>query len=118
MRLAPGPMMDAAIARRLWRAIVFMDIEGQGAYLVRQGDHARMPLPGYSTNVDDAHRVVKQMQAHGYAATLKSAPEFGKCYACFTQNDGKNYRMSEAETLPMAICLAAVEALDGTNLSP
>lgn len=115
MRLVPGVMTDTIIARRLWRAVVFMDIEGQGAYLIRQGDHGREPVPNYSTNVDDAYRVVKYMQSQGYVAHLKSAPDLGKSFACFTQPGNQHYRMSEAEDLAMAICLAALEALDGTN---
>ena len=116
MKLTPGPHTDALIARRLWRAIVVFDVEGQGAHLVKEGEHTPVPLPPYSTNVDEAHRVVQHMQSKGYVARLKSAPDIGKCFACFYRNDGRNYRMSEGQTLSMAICMAALEALDGTHI--
>jgi hypothetical protein len=107
--------MDAKIARRLWRAVVFM--EGNVAYLVQQGDYARVPLPPYSTDLDESHRVVRYMQSKGFYARIRHDPETGEYRACFTLQDDRVYVWSKARIMPMAICLAALAAFDGSNVT-
>lgn len=109
-----GPQMDAKIARRLWRAVVFM--EDGNHHLVQQGDFARVPLPPYSTDIDEAYRVVRYMQALGWACRLRHCPDSARFRVCFTKADDRVYQWSLDEVMPMAICLAALAALDGANV--
>ncbi|RYD39560.1 MAG: hypothetical protein EOP83_36590 [Verrucomicrobiaceae bacterium] len=114
--MTPGPSLDGMIARRLWRALVFVDTATKTSYLIQQGDRARLPLPPYSTDLDEAHRVVRFMQNQGYAARIRHDPESGMYRACFTLNDGRVYVYNKAETMPAAICIAALLALDNKNI--
>jgi hypothetical protein len=40
----------------------------------------------------------------------------GEHHATFLKEDDRSYIFSKAENLPMAICLAALSALDGENV--
>lgn len=110
-----GPQMDARIARRLWRAVVFVDNESGTSYLIQQGDFGRVPLPAYSTDVDEAYRVVRFMQGKGYTARFQHNPEENKYFGYFAKDADLVYIWMQGDTMPMAICLAALSALDGTN---
>lgn len=114
--LTAGNQLDANIARRLWKAVVLIDMEDGSHYFLRQEDHKRSPIPPYSTSVDECYRVVSKMQSMGWTARLTSKPEIGKYHAAFTKDDGRLYRLTEAETLPLAVCLAALAAYDGLNV--
>lgn len=114
--MTPGPTLDALVARRLWKAIVFIDTASNTSYLIQQDDRARLPLPPYSTDLEEAHRVVRFMQSKGYAARIRHDPEGGIYRACFTLDDGRTYFYSRAATMPHVICIAALAALDNKNV--
>lgn len=116
MLFKPGPMMDAKIARRLWRAVVFVDTEGGSSHLIQEGDYAKVPLPGYSTDLDESHRVVRFMQSKGFAARFQHNPEVNLYFGYFANNPDAVYKWSQADTMPMVICVAALAALDGSNM--
>lgn len=107
--------MDATIARRLWKAIVM--VEGGQRMLVEADTKASVPLPPYSTSLDEAYRVVARMQSQGWTARI-GADDDGRCRAVFAKPDGRLYLWSYASTGPEAICLAALAAQDGRNFEP
>ncbi len=110
-----GPTLDGEVARRLWRAIVFVDLE-KGSFLIEQGTHARTALPPYSTDLDEAHRVVRLLQSQGYTGRMRHEAETGVYRCVFTKNDSRTYTWTKGETLPEAICLAAIAAVDNKNI--
>lgn len=114
--MTPGPALDAQIARRLWKAIVFFDGETKTTHLIEQSSRARLPLPPYSTDLEEAHRVVRFMQSKGYAARIRHDPQGGIYRACFTLDDERVYVYSQAATMPLVICIAALAALDNKNI--
>lgn len=112
--MTPGPALDALVARRLWRAIV--SVEDGKPFLVEQGTHKRVALTAYSTDLDEAQRVVRLMQSRGFTGRIGHEPEHNRYRAAFTRDDGRHYRWTFCETLPHALCLAAIAAVDGTNV--
>lgn len=112
--MTPGPALDALVARRLWRAIIF--VEAGKHWLVEHGTHKRVPLTPYSTDIDEAQRVVRLMQSRGFTGRIGHDPEFNRYRAVFTLDDGRHYRWTMCETMPHALCVAALAALDGTNV--
>jgi hypothetical protein len=112
----PGPLMDSAIARKVWRAIVVADIETGESYMVEQTDHSKVPVPAFSTDLDEAHKVVEFFQAKGWTFRVRSVPEDDNFQACFYRDDSQNYRFMKADTMPMVICEAAIAAINGTNI--
>lgn len=111
----PGPMLDAQVARRLWRAVVLFD--GPEPFFVEAGTRKRVPLPAYSTDTDEAHRVISQMHATGHTARISADPD-GRFRCVFSLPDDRVYRWTIGLTAAHAICLAALAALDGSNVEP
>ena len=112
--MTPGAALDALVARRLWRAIVY--VEAGKSWLVEQGTNKRVPLTAYSTDLDEAQRVVRLMQSRGFTGRVGHDPGLDRYRAVFTRDDGRVYRWTLSETMPHAICLAALSAVDGTNV--
>jgi len=116
--LTAGPMLDAQVARTLWRAIVIHDPETETSYLMGE-DGREVPLPRFSRAVDDAHRVVALMNSRGWTMTLKQVTEGTPHWLCaFVRDDGRTYVHTKAETMPLAICIAALAAHRGQNVVP
>lgn len=112
-----GRGLDATMARRLWKAIVVHDAETKEYHLVTAANHEPVPLPLYSTVVEDAHRVASAMQKQGWTMHLRQDADQGIWLAAFIRHDGRNYTYTKALTMPHAVCLAALDALDGRNIS-
>lgn len=112
-----GPLMDADVARALWKALVIHDAEAGESYLMGE-DWQRVTLPPFSTDIDAAHRVVSVMQAAGWTLTVKQTVDpTGSAYlAAFVKQDNRPYRFVCHESLPMVLCLAALAAFAGLNV--
>lgn len=108
--------MDSAIARKVWRAIVVADTETGESYMVEQAQHTKVPVPTFSTNLEEAHKVVEFFQSKGWTFRVRSIPEDDNFQACFFRDDNHNYRFVKADTMPMVICEAALAAIKGTNI--
>lgn len=67
------------------------------------------PIPDYTTSVSDAWRVVQQMQHDYWRLRLVGMPK-GEWMARFWKYDTGEAEKAVADTAPMAICLAALEA--------
>ena len=112
----PGIAMDSLIARKVWRALVVNDTDTGESYMVGEADHAKVPVPDFSTDIDQAHKIVEYFQNKGWLFRVQSAPIDDQFRACFFKNDSRAYRFVQADTMPMAICEAALAALSGANL--
>lgn len=111
-----GFQMDSQIARKIWRSIVVSDINTGENYMVGQADHAKVPIPKFSTDTDDAHKIVEFFQCQGWTFRIRHIPENDTYEACFYKDNGLNYRYMVSDTLPMAICIAGLAVIDGTHL--
>jgi hypothetical protein len=114
--MTPGIDTDSMIARKVWRAIVVSDGETGENYMVGQDNHDHVPIPKFSTEIDEAHKVVEMFQTKGWTFRVRSLPEDDAFEACFYREDSKRYRFSKSATMPMAICEAALAALTNTNV--
>lgn len=112
----PGPILDSMIARKVWRALVVTESETGESYMVNQDDHSKVPVPQFSTNMDEAQRVVEFFQSKGWSLRVQSVPENDNFQACFFRDDNQTYRFVKADTVEWAICEAALAALNGTNI--
>ena len=106
--------MDSLIARKVWRAIVIT--ENGEHYMVNQDDQSKVSIPQFSTDYDEAQKVVEFFQTKGWTFRLQSAPESEEFRACFFRDDGRTYQFMRAQTVPMVICEAAIAAINGTNI--
>ncbi len=112
----PGVALDAVVARRLLLAVVVHDPATGEAHLVGAEDRKPVPLPRYSTEVEDAHRAAALMQRRGWSLRVRQDAERGEWLAAFTKDDGRVYAYSKTAAMPHAVCLAALAALDGRNV--
>ena len=117
MSVVGGSFLDADIARTLWKALVVHDAEKGESYLIGD-DWQKVLLPHFSTNVDDAYRVVGHLQSQGWTLNLQQDIQKGvsKYIAAFVKMDGRHYIANEHESLPMVLCLAALAAYSGLNI--
>lgn len=108
----PGPELDAEIVRTLWRYLIVID-PGTGEYRMMSafGNEA---IPPYSTDKNTVLQVEEFFKEQGWKLRTRRD---GKGFAAsFTKNDGATYRYFIAETLPEAICHAALAVSNGTNV--
>ena len=114
--MVPGVQTDSLIARKLWRAIVVNDSETGESYMVGQDNADRVPVPPFSTDIDEAHKVVQYFQTKGWSFRVRNLAEEDMYQACFFKEDNRKYRFVKAETMPLAICEAAMSAFNGLNI--
>jgi hypothetical protein len=115
---SPGRITDGLIARRLLKAVVIHNSVTGESHLIGSGlDRQSIALPHYSTDVDDAYRIVGIMLGRGFTLKINNITS-GEPYwlACFIRSDGREYLYERAETMAMAICEAALAALDNRNI--
>jgi hypothetical protein len=114
---AAGPFLDADIARTLWKALVVHDATTGESYLVGD-DWLKVPLPRFSIDIEETHRVVGFMQAAGWTLTVKQVVEngTGQFMTAFIKADTRHYQSIKHESLAVAICLAALSAFGGLNV--
>jgi hypothetical protein len=110
MIVKAGVQMDSLIARKLWRVVVVNDAEIGKSYMVGQGDKKRVPLPPFSTDMDQASRVVDFLSTKGWTFRYRHDPKTDLFEAVFYR-DGMDYTFVTGETVPMAICNAALYLL-------
>lgn len=70
-------------------------------------------IPRYSTTGDGMLAVIEAMHKRGWSCSAEGPDLFGGCWAEFSQMEGKMMRGpdGDADSLPRAVCLAALQAL-------
>jgi len=111
-----GIFLDANVARTLWKALVVHDAELGQSYLMGDDWH-RVPLPKFSTDVDDVQRVIGHMKSLGWTMVFKQEIEHGKSFylVSFVKQDNREYLFVKHTSMEVAICLAALSAHGGLN---
>jgi len=72
-----------------------------------------IPTPPYSTDVAAAWHIVERMRAEGWQIVVDTRP--GNWLVQFFSTDGTQRSAASADGLPLAICRAAVAALDNAG---
>lgn len=108
-----GRDLDAAVAERVFSWERMPNATALAPYAYKRPDgHVVHPYsaPNYSESIETAMQVVDKMRAQGwsFACTLYE----GKLpYASFCKGTAASSRNAEAESLPEAICRAALKAV-------
>lgn len=76
------------------------------------GDAGVDAIPAYSTTYEGMGLVLERMRGFGWYGSVKMSLDMS-CYARFTRNASPKYHGFEvdADTLPHAVCLAALKAV-------
>jgi hypothetical protein len=107
-----GSELDAEVVRRLWRYLVVFEPD-TGEYFMMSA-FGKEAIPPYSTDQDTVAQVAEFYSGQGWR--LRTRKDGKKHLAAFVRNDKATYRFISAETLPEAICRAALAVSDGTNI--
>jgi len=113
----PGPDLDVEIARDVLKFNVWQDEETEIwlCFDPRVPDH-RVPVPKYSTDTDHAYRIVHEFQNRGYMIHFGSSVIDEIILwkvTIFVKDSEQKQELTPTigETLPHAICLAALDVL-------
>ena len=109
--------LDSMVARLVWGYVVIIDTQSGLNYIMGH-DHVQIELPKFSEDQEAANMVEKKMEENGWILTVRNTIDeaASKWLASFLRRDNKQYKLSSADTVPRAICLAAVSAMQGTNI--
>jgi hypothetical protein len=115
--LQAGRSLDCLIAERVigWRHTCGAEcpapkcwgwVDPDGVDMLRGDD-----VPAYSTDIAAAWEVISEMQRRGWSFILDDMCS-GKTYQChFERERTEVYNVTDIETVPLAICLAALKAV-------
>lgn len=108
--------LDSLVARLVWGFVVIIDTQSGNNYIMGT-DRQLIELPHYSQDQEAANLIEQEMEKHGWILTVRNTidEDASKWLASFLRKDERNYKLSSADTVPRAICLAAVSAMQGTN---
>ncbi len=107
-----GVLLDTKMANTLWGA--FVVIENGEHYMIVRKTRQKVVMPAYSTSTSDSYKIVSAFQEKGWFFRVNNDPLTNMFKACFYKEDGRSYSYSEAPTIPLVICAAALTT--GVNL--
>jgi hypothetical protein len=115
----PGNLLDAEIAKRVFKYAVIANADGtfSGFDLNSQKP---APIPQFSIDLNRAHDVMNWFSNHGYIYNVGSTVNNGQItwIASFVPRGQKDPIWSQGVTLPHAICIAALAAIDRAEAPP
>jgi hypothetical protein len=110
-----GPELDAEIAKTLWGYLIFFDTHTGEHSMMGPGGRATVPILPYSTSKEAVAHVTDYYENRGWK--LRTRKDGSGYVAAFVRkDDNRLYRFISAETLPEAICRAALAVANGTNI--
>lgn len=109
--LHAGTHMDSLIVTRLWGNIVVHDGATGDIHLVGT-DRKKVSVPKFSTDVEDAQRVIQYMTSIGYSLGSTKSRKSTLHRVRFEKLGEKDRNYVRSDSLAMAICLAALEVID------
>lgn len=111
-----GKELDVMVARKVLRAIVIYEPEKKEHFMFDLKTKQQIPVPDFSTSIKETYKIINYLQGFGWVARMSVLPDKDSAQAVFTKSDGKKYKYCIADTLPQAICLAAIEAVEKRNI--
>jgi hypothetical protein len=101
--LKPGEELDKEVAQKI-----------MGIGIMASHGHPNMLIPNYSTEKEDADRVIVEMKSRGftYVPGVSQTLREGKTYFALFYRDDNTAPNSYGETPEHAMCLAALAALN------
>jgi hypothetical protein len=110
--MRPGPAFDAEIVKTIWRHLVVIESE-TGAYQMI-GEDGQEAIPPFSTDINAVQQITDFYRASGWK--LRKRRDGDGHAAAFVKNDGVTYRYFVAESIPEAICHAALAVVNGVHV--
>lgn len=112
--IEPGPCLDALIAEKVmdFKYVHAFEFEhgGKSQHGIIMTENSTYFLPPYSTDISAAWKVVEKMQKNDWAIILDNMQDYlGNWQAHFEKD--KFVETAESESVPHAICLAALKAV-------
>jgi hypothetical protein len=105
--MAPGPDLDAEVARKVLGVVVIMDT-GTNLYQLRDVANNRMiALPHYSTDTTAAHELIKMFKAKGCTFSI-TAGEQGTWQVTISHNQVPITVDGSGSSLAHGICNAVL----------
>mgnify|MGYP006421247477 CR=1 FL=1 len=103
--------LDVEVAKKIFRWIVILDTEkgGEPNIIYAQNKH-QAPVPFFSTNNDDAYKIINRFQKENYFVYINSrsmGDGSSEWSVAFHKKDQKIIP-SKAKTFSYAVCLAAL----------
>lgn len=108
-----GRQLDAEVAQKLFRWIVIWEnSKGGDCYIVRN-DKSKLPVPHFSTDENEAYRIVRGLQEKGFFCKINSRPsDFGSVYKVHFYTQNGSAPAAESSSLATAISAAALALKD------
>ena len=107
----PGPELDALVAEKVMGKEQYAEEltkeEAHWVYQLPAGVTTVYRFPKFSTSIEAAWEVVKQLESHGFHLVKTQIPKLG--YMCVFDNLLVPHEWGE--TAPHAICLASLKAV-------
>lgn len=69
MKIPAGPELDKEIATKFFKMVVIYD-NNSGQHVVRNRDKRPAPIPQYSTNTDEAYKIIKALKSKGFEVKM------------------------------------------------
>lgn len=109
--------INGFIARLVYGYVVIIDTQSGKNYMMGK-DRSQIPVPDYCTEMCFAEEIEEMMERQGFVLQMQNTVDYekSKWLAMFGKPDGRKYLPSMAETLPRAVCLAAIAAIQGANI--
>jgi hypothetical protein len=112
-----GQTLDSLVATEVFGYVVILDTQSGESYIMGK-DHIKIPLPQYSTNIEQAYKITEQLYKSGWNLSVKNDIVDGhnRWLTAFVKQDNRQYVPSLADSLAVAICKAGVAAAIGQNI--
>lgn len=115
-----GRELDALVAEKvmghkitMWNELFKVAKRKNDIPVIMLGETQYKPIPSYSTNIADVWQVVEELSAY-YGVEVYQ--DKGVPCECNVYHLGSRKGMAIADTVPLAICLAALEAVEGSEI--
>jgi hypothetical protein len=109
-----GRELDIEVARKVFRYVVMIEPSGV-ATIWNLAQRAMVPVPHYSTRVEDAHLVMQHFQNHGWRCELASNTNNGPVEWSASLSRNGSGLTARASSMAHAMATVAIGASDALN---
>lgn len=108
MKFTAGPELDKEIATKFFKLVVIYD-NTSGQHVLRNKDKKPHQIPPYSSNTDEAYKIIKAFKAKGFEVKMGYSIENDEVewHASLISNLPEIY-VDKCKSLAEAICLVAL----------
>jgi hypothetical protein len=106
--------LDIEIAKHIFGYIVFLDTANDIPLLRDVSKNTYMEMPKWSEDTTSAHQLITHFQKHGLSCRISDeiTPDGIEWTVGFCEPNAETYNTTTSNTLPKAICLAALDMVN------